>query len=281
MARQNKQRAEFAFTPVEETWDILMLHRFSCFVLFACLAAGAASAANDPFVGEWKLHPSKSKIVDVMKVESAGGNKYVFDLGGGPEPVAVDGTDQPGAGSSLLSVHPEGVESWKVVRKKDGRMQLTANWTLSKDGRTLTDDFTSIGADGSRSTTHFVYHRTAGTSGFAGTWESRNNATMNFAFVLKVVPYQGDGLSVIDSTDGLTMNVKYDGKDYPSGGANAPNGFTASSRQIDQHTIEMTGKVNGKAAIAQLMSLSSDLNALTITQRIGHREPNILVFGRM
>jgi hypothetical protein len=171
-----------------------MLHRISCFVLFACLIAGVASAANDPFVGEWKLNPSKSTLIDVMKVESAGGNKYVFDLGGGPETLMVDGTDQPGVGGTMLSVTAEGADSWKVVRKKEGRMLLTANWTLSKDGKTLSDDFTTIGPDGNRSNTKFVYQRTAGTSGFAGTWESRNNATMNFAFVLKVEPYEGDGL---------------------------------------------------------------------------------------
>ena len=257
-----------------------MLDRISCFALFACLIAGAASAANDPFVGEWRLNPSKSTIVDVMKMQSAGGNKYVLDLGGGPEAIAVDGTEQPGVGGTMLSVAPEGADSWKVVRRKDGRMLLTANWTLSKDGKTLRDAFTAIGPDGKRSTTNFVYRRTAGTSGLAGTWESRNSATMNFAFVLKVEPYEGDGLAVVDSTDGLTMNVKFDGKDYPSGGANAPKGFTASARRTDSHTIEVTGKVNGKSAITQLMKLSSDLRTLTMTQQIRRREPNILVLER-
>lgn len=41
-------------------------------------------AATDSFVGDWKLNPSKSKLIDKMKVESLGGNKYEFDLGGGP-----------------------------------------------------------------------------------------------------------------------------------------------------------------------------------------------------
>lgn len=257
-----------------------MPHRVSCF-LFACLIAGAARAANDPFVGEWKLNPSKSTLVDVMKVESAGGNKYVFDVGGGPETIAVDGTDQPGVAGTMLSVTTEGPDSWKVIRKKHGRMLLTAKWSLSKDGKTLRDVFTAIGPDGKRSTTNYVYQRTAGTSGFTGTWKSRNNATMNFAFLLKVEPYKGDGLSIIDSTDGLTLNVKFDGKDYPSGGSNAPKGFTASARRANQHTMEVTGKVDGKPKLTQLMSLSSDLKTLTMTQRIGRREPNILVLERL
>jgi hypothetical protein len=180
----------------------------------------------------------------------------------------------------MLSVTAEGANSWKVVRNKEGRMLLTANWTLSKDGKTLRDAFTAIGPGGNRSTTNYVYWRTAGTSGFAGTWESRNSATMNFAFVLRIEPYKGDGLSIIDSTDGLTLNAKFDSKDYPSGGTNAPKGFTASARRVDQHTMEIAGKVNGKTGLTQRMSLSSDLKTLTMIQRIGRREPNILVFER-
>jgi hypothetical protein len=151
---------------------------------------------------------------------------------------------------------------------------------LSKDGKTLTDDFTAIGPDGKGSTTHFGYRRKGGSSGLAGRWESRGNATMNFAFVLKIEPYEGDGLSIIDSTDGLTMNVKSDGKDYPSGGANAPKGFTASARRVNPRTMAVTGKVNGRPGITELMSLSSDGKILTMTQRYGRREPNTLVLER-
>jgi hypothetical protein len=79
-------------------------------------------AANDPFVGEWKLNPSRSKLIEQMKVESIAGNKYVFDFGGGsPETIAADGTDQQGDGGTTLSVTIAGPGSWKAVRKKDGR----------------------------------------------------------------------------------------------------------------------------------------------------------------
>lgn len=251
------------------------------FLLVACLATGALAASNDPFLGEWKLNPSKSKIIDVMKVEGAGGNKYAFDFGGGnPETIAANGTDQPGLGGTTLSVSVEGADAWKVVRKKDGRMLLTANWALSKDGNTLTDDYTEIGPDGKGSTVNYVYKRTAGTSGFAGTWESTSLA-INFEFVLKVQPYEGDGLSIIDSTEGLTTNVKFDGKDYPKAGPNAEKGSTSSARRVNLNTAEITDKVNGKAASTRQIELSSDLKTMTMTLHpAGRREPNILVFER-
>jgi len=79
-----------------------MLNRISQVLLVTCLAMGTSSAANDPFVGEWKLNPSKSTLIDEMKVESVGGNKYAFNFGGGPEMIAGDGTDQRGGGGTTL-----------------------------------------------------------------------------------------------------------------------------------------------------------------------------------
>ena len=35
-------------------------------LLVACLGTGALWAANDPFVGEWKLNPARSKLTDQM-----------------------------------------------------------------------------------------------------------------------------------------------------------------------------------------------------------------------
>jgi hypothetical protein len=124
-------------------------HTFPLLVL-ACLATGTLWAANDPFVGDGKLNPSKSKLTDQMKVENIADNRYAFDFGGGdPEIIAVDGTDQPGNFGTTLSVSRERPDSWKVVRKKEGRILITVTWKLSKDGNTLTDDFTAIQPNGS------------------------------------------------------------------------------------------------------------------------------------
>jgi hypothetical protein len=52
-----------------------MFKRAFLLLPLACLAAGAAWAADDPMVGDWKLNPQKSKLTDEMKVTSLGGNK--------------------------------------------------------------------------------------------------------------------------------------------------------------------------------------------------------------
>jgi hypothetical protein len=53
------------------------------------LVTGRSWAANDPFVGRWKLNASKSELTDEMEVESLGANKYALDLGGGATETVV------------------------------------------------------------------------------------------------------------------------------------------------------------------------------------------------
>jgi hypothetical protein len=182
-------------------------------------ATRALWAANPTFVGDWKLDPSKSKLTDVMKVESVGTNRYAFNFGSGPETIVVDGTDQPGSFASTLSVAAEGPDTWKVMRKRNGHMIVSATWNLSEDGSTLTDHFTGFNPNGSTYTLDYVYKRKAGGSGFEGEWVSTSE-TVNSVVLMRVRPYEGDGLSFIDPSAQVTRNVKFDGKDYPNLGPN-------------------------------------------------------------
>jgi hypothetical protein len=258
-----------------------MLNRTFQLALVASLLTGTLWAADNPFVGDWKLNPSKSKLTDKMKVESLGANKYAFDFedSGSAETIVIDGTDQPGISGTTLSVTFEGPGAWKVVRKKDGRMLITANWKLSNKGNTLTDNFNAISPSGSTSTVDYVYQRRGAGSGFAGTWVS-TSAAVNFIYVLQIRPYEEDGLSIIDSTSNLTRNMKLDGKDYPNTGESAAIVAASSLRKLDEHTLELTDKKsNGKANGTQQIKLSPDLKTLTM-QSAGRDESNILVFER-
>jgi hypothetical protein len=258
-----------------------MFKRTTQLLLVSYLASGAVWAANEPFVGEWKLNPSQSKLTDQMKVESVGGNRYAFELGGGSaETIAPDGSDQPGLAGTTLSVTIEAPDSWKVVRKQEGRILLTAYWKLSKDGNRLTDDFTQFGPNGSSTNIKSVYHRTAGTSGFAGTWESTSEM-LNSVYVVKVQPYEGDGLSFINSSQGVTRNVTFDGNGHPLVGPNAPAGAASSARRVNERTLEITTTISGKVASTQETTLSSDGKTMTMTVHApGKTVPSTFVFER-
>jgi len=165
-----------------------MLKRICWQLLFTYLVIGTSWAADNPFVGKWKLNPSRSKLSDEMKVERLSGNKYAFDFGSRDlETIVADGTDQPANSATTLAVTAEGPNKWKVVRKKDGITIITATWELSQDGNTLTDHFTSTSSKGTKSSLDYVYDRTAGTAGFAGTWES-DSVQVNSVFEFQIEP---------------------------------------------------------------------------------------------
>lgn len=218
-----------------------MFKRSMQLLLVAFVVACGLRAADDPFVGQWKLAPSRSKLTDKMKVTKVGENKYAFDLGGdgSVETIVVDGTDQPGLDGTTLSVAAVGPDAWKVVRKKDGRTTIIGNWKLSKDGHTLADNFNAISADGSTSTLDYVYQKKGGGSGFAGTWVSTSE-TVTSGLTMQIKPYENGGLSFTDP--GGTTNMKFDGKD-----ANAGAGSSNVQRvRLNTSTLKITQKSYGK-----------------------------------
>ncbi len=250
------------------------------FLLVAGVAASALWAGNDPFVGKWKLNPSKSKLTDRMKVEAAGPNKYAIDFGGGVEAIVADGTDQPGLTGTTVSVTVEGPDTWKVVRKKDGRTLVTGTWTLSKDGQTLHDAFRANQQDGSTLSLDYVYQRTTPGSGFVATWESTSEQ-VNSVIEFQIEPYEGGGLTFISPAGRQALHVIFDGKDYPNVGPDAPAGGTYAARRLNERALEITDKMQGKVTDTQEIELSPDFKTLTQTVHpADHGAPNILVFER-
>ena len=249
-------------------------------LVVSSLTVGMAWAAENPFIGEWKLNSLKSRMSDEMKIESKGGNSYSFNFGGTPEMIVADGTDQPGLRGTTLSAKQEAPDTWIVQRKKDGQLLLRATWKLSKDGGTLTDYYREFEPDGSTLSLDYVYQRTGEGSGFAADWRSIKE-TRNSPLILQVKAYQGDGLSFITPSRHETRNFKLDGQDYPNQGPNAGPGSSSSTRRVDEHTLETTDKYDGKVTDTREISLSPDGKTLTMTVNIpGRTQPDVLVFDR-
>ncbi len=259
-----------------------MFKRIVTILPVLCMVAGMAwAAAQSPFIGEWKLDPSKTRMPDEMKVENKGGNTYAFDFGGGAETIVVDGSDQPGGyGGTLLSVKSEAPDTWIVKRKKDGRLLLEATWKLSKDGSTLTDYFREFGSDGSTLSMDYIYQRNGAGSGFVADWQSIKE-TMNSPFPFQVKEFEGDGLAFITPLEKKTQHVKFDGKDYSNDGPVSDHGATSSAQRVDDRNLVLTNKYNGKVTDTEKMELSPDLKTLTITTRAtGSDKPSVMVFDR-
>lgn len=243
----------------------------------AAIAATGLWTANDPFVGKWELDVSRSTIVDQMIVEVAGPNEYTFHFEGGPpETVVADGTDQPGIPGTTLAVKAGSPRTLSVVRKQGGHIIVSADWTLSEDGRTLRDAFKSTQPDGSSITVDYLYNRMSGASGFAGSWESTTQP-MGLKFELEIRPYHGDGLSFV--RQGSIKSVIFDGKDHAVASATA--GATASGKRQNERALALTDKTKGKVVDTQAFALSADSKTLTMhVHRTGQVTPAVFVFTR-
>ncbi len=260
-----------------------MLSRTFRLLLVACLVTSAVWAANDPFVGKWKVNPSKSKLNDEMKVEVAGANRYAITFGPGlVDTIVADGSDQPALRGTTLSVTVKGPNSWVVVRKMKGRTLLTGIWTLSEDGKTLNDAYTEYARDGSTSLfLPYVYERTAGSSGFTGTWDS-DTEKVKAGIELEIQPYEGDGLSFNGPHADMTKNMRFDGIDYPDLDPDADKGSASSGQRVNERSLEITDKFKGKITGTRQIELSTDLKTLTLTEQlVGQNRPkSIFVFDR-
>src|SRR5262245_37880197 len=98
-----------------------MFKRILNLVALTCLVAVTLWAADDPFLGKWKLNIDKSQITgEQMKIQDLGNNKYTISWGATPTTIIADGTDQPDRYGGTVSIAPEGANAWKMVVKKDG-----------------------------------------------------------------------------------------------------------------------------------------------------------------
>ena len=147
------------------------------------------------------------------------------------------------------------------------------------DGTTLLSQFLP---NGSTLFLPYVYERTAGNSGFLGTWDSES-AKVKAGIELQIQPYEGDGLSFKRSDEEMAKRIKFDGNDYPDLDRTGEDKGTAySGRRVNERSLEITYKSKGKITGTSQIELSPDLKTLTMTERlVGQSRPkSILVFDR-
>ena len=238
----------------------------------------SASLTGDPYVGRWKVNPSKSRLNDEMTIQAAGANRYIITFEpGAVDTVVSDGTFQRALGGTTLSMTVKGADRWRVVRKMENRTLLSAEWSLSADGGTLTDDYTQYENDAPKFTVHYVYLRSAGTSGLAGTWDSEN-AQMDAGIELHITRYGAQGLSFVIPALNLNQNVTFDGRASTVAGS----GASISGRRVSERSLQITARIHSGVRQIEDFELSPDGRSLTMTiVHPGQSKPAaIFVFDR-
>ncbi len=246
---------------------------------FGLCAAPLALAADDSFVGKWKMNPEKSQFNGLTyKVEEAGSDQYKFVFGDDTETITLGKDHLTKYGDTWLIT--KNGNAWKWIWKRNGKVTSDATWTVSEDGATSAYVSTETRPDGSTSHDETKLKRTAGTSGLAGTWES-TDIKIGSPISIEMAKWQGDGYSIKSPAYKGQTDFKLDGKEYTPKGPRAAKGATVSGKAIDDHNMELTNKLKGKTTETDRWELSADGKTLTNTINFaGETKPEIDVYER-
>lgn len=251
-------------------------------IAVASFFVGLVIASDDPFVGNWKFNPQESKLTGLReKIENLGDNKYRFTFGDDTDTIVTDGTDQPSKFGGTWSVKQQGPNTWRSVRKRDGKTTSTSTWTISDGGKLMTISTQGTQADGTSFNNEMKTKRVAGTSGIAGTWES-TEVTIGSPDEWHIQPYDGTkGLSFITPASKEQLDLKFDGKDYAARGPRVAPNATTCGKRVDQRTLEITDKLKGKVTDTAEYKVSEGGRTLTLTMHYaGVKTPQTIIYDR-
>ncbi|MEY2482549.1 MAG: hypothetical protein QOK24_1077 [Verrucomicrobiota bacterium] len=251
-----------------------------CFSLFSIMIA-SGFAADDSFVGKWKLNPDKSQMNGLdYKIEDAGGGQYKFIFGDDVETMTLDGKGHVTKYGDTWSIKTLGPNSWESTNERDGKVTNKSKWTVSADNQTFTSTDENMRPDGTTGKTEAIFKRTGGTTGLAGTWQTTSVKILSPSSIT-IAKWQGDGYSRTSAVFKETLEFKLDGKEYTPKGPRVPPGMTATAKKIDDHSMELTYKLKGKTIETHKYEVSADGKTLTQTVTYsGVSKPEIDVWDR-
>jgi len=150
--------------------------RIGAFLVLILAAGIAYAAANDGFLGTWKINEGKSKIA----AGSPKNSTVVYLMAGDDVKVSIDGTDAKGQAYhsdwtgkfdgkdyALTGDSTADTRSYKTIdahtilatSKKGGKEINTARIVLSADGKTRTVTLTGTDASGAKITSTQIYDK--------------------------------------------------------------------------------------------------------------------------
>ncbi len=258
-----------------------MQRRILALIASFSLISVSALAADDSFVGKWKFDPDKSQMNGLdYKIEDAGGGQYKFIFGDDAETLTLDGKPHVTKYGDTWSIKTTGPNSWESTNELNGKVTSKSKWTVSADNQTFTSTDENMRPDGTTGKTEAIFKRTSGTTGLAGTWQTTSVKVLTPASIT-IAKWQSEGYTRTNPAFKETFDFKLDGKEYAPKGPRVPPGMMVTAKKIDDHSMELTYKLNGKTTETDKLEVSADGKTLTQTVTYaGVSKPEIDVWNR-
>jgi hypothetical protein len=250
-------------------------------VLLLIGVAGSVFAADDPFIGKWRLNLARSKLTgQIIQIEEMPGGSYKFKEDEHSDIIFADGLDHPTHFGDTMAIAQKTPDSWAITYKRGDRVLMNTIWKVSQDGRTLTYTATGTRPNGQHFSNQMTAKRTGGTAGLAGTWETAA-VTLSSPDEIFIDAHEGGGHSISFPGRSQTIQMKFDGKEYPEEGPTVAAGSTSSGRRLDERTIETTEKIKGRVIETAKATVSADGKTQTmIVTEPDDKTPVVLVYER-
>jgi hypothetical protein len=224
----------------------------------AMLATPAASIGQSSFNGTWKVdfNSAMPKKVNVWLLQSG---TYKCMSCSPIVDVISDGKDQRVKGQPYDTISVKIVDSRTVeeIEKKDGQVVSDEKFTISQDGKTITDEFGNWKLIMRR-----VEKAPIGAHELSGSWQPFRMESISDKELLVTYRLEGETLSM-SRPSGQSYTAKLNGTDAPYKGDPVTNGIAL--KRIDQNTIEETAKLNGKVVSVTRMAVGSDGKSMTVS----------------
>jgi hypothetical protein len=230
----------------------------------ALLSTPVVFAAENPWVGTWKLDTSKSHFTgDTFTYsKNASGMMHYSDGSTVSYDFGIDGKEYKTPYDRTVTWTAAGPGAWDTVSKMNGKVLANVHRELSADDKTLTITSSGTKPDGSTFKDKTVYTRVTGTTGLEGKWRST-----------KVDISAPDNYVIVETSPGIykwtipsykaAFEGKADGTDRTLTGPTIPSGLTLSWKQVSPTEMKYVEKLNGKPDAIGLQTMASDKKSFT------------------
>jgi hypothetical protein len=240
--------------------------------LLACIIlvlSVAKSWAQSPFDGTWKFKQNSEKLDPKPDVRVLKNGRYQCSTCVPKIDITADGKDHPIKGSpyfdtmSVKVVDPNTVE---VQEMKDGKPVYGERDSVDGNQLTIAWNFKPPEKDQPLKGTYVetrVGEAPSEARAISGSWKAEKIAEVSDNLGVVTFKSTGDGITA-QGSDGSSYTAKFDGKDYPYHGD--PGVTSVTLRKTSENSFEEIDKRNGKAVVIDHISVSSDVQTLTIQQ---------------
>ncbi len=232
--------------------------------LLTCMAAAGTAAAQNPFVGTWKLNQEKSQMSgETLKFGPAEGHAIEMTAGGITYSFRADGKPYALPSGNVAIWRQNSADSWTTeYRKTDNKLLSSDAWKLSGDGNSLSVTTSGAKANGDLYTDTTSYVRTAGSSGLIGSWKS-TEVKLSSPNELTIQESGLDALVLKIAAMKATCKANFDGKEVAVDGPDIPAGFRLALTRTGPYSFKIVQKLNGTVVSSSQYTVSDDGKTMT------------------